>query len=457
MLPSLDQKTCLSVSQIFHHIATTYLFSHVTISLGLWRPHGSPRQYSDEEKAAVKRQADAFHDISRHIMHSSDFAKKAKKVSVRAYSSPYTSGEMQVAIRLLADVLRALPDLHRSAWHGPRPTIPVEILEAVVSSASDTLEEFCVPPEFLGGLDTRLTSLKGLRLFGFSDLVKDYVLDEEESRNIPAVIAANAGTLRTLHGLSDEVWARLPPLSSFAHLHELEIVSVRSYGGLRALFKHCAALRAFTLWGVQYTVNDVAVLANFLRRKRHLRRLDVMVRTYTPRWVTDDRSPVLMPLLEILHTLPDLRILVLSFRVTSPEGNHVRYLEAHLPENLTALLVWTDLPSTPVTAQHWIELFSPCTSLQYLHVVPNFHDRGDLHDIFQVHPPKLELFGYGAQIYPLGRGPATGAVVLHQRWVYPKMYFRTADDYGNEDWEWLLRYHGYDNDDHFMHNMETFR
>ena len=65
-----------------------------------------------------------------------------------------------------------------------------------------------------------------------------------------------------------------------------------------------------------------------------------------------------------------------------------------------------------------------------------------------MHSPKLELFGYGAKIHPLGRDPTTGAVVLHERWVYPKMYFRTADDYGNEDWEWLLRYHGYDDDDH---------
>ena len=47
----------------------------------------------------MKRQANAFYDISRHIMRSSDFAKKVKKVSVRAYSPHYTSGEMQVVMR----------------------------------------------------------------------------------------------------------------------------------------------------------------------------------------------------------------------------------------------------------------------------------------------------------------------------------------------------------------------
>lgn len=238
-------------------------------------------------------------------------------------------------------------------------------------------------PDFPESLDTLLVSFNGLTSFGFSEMIKGYIFDEElESRSIPAVIAANTGTLRTLRGLSDEVWAQLPPLSNFAHLHELEIVAIQSYDGLHALFEHCAALHAFTLlhatqelipvlhnhpqalpdldsfkiWGVHYTVDDITVLAKFVRQKRHLRRLDVMVRTYTHRRRTEDPSPVLMPLLEILNTLPDLRILGLSFRVTSPEGDHVRYLEAHLPKNLTALLVWMDRPSVSVPAQHWIEL-----------------------------------------------------------------------------------------------------
>ena len=138
-------------------------------------------------------------------------------------------------------------------------------------------------PDFSESLDTLLVSFNGLRSFGFSEMIKGYIFDEEvESRSIPAVIAANTGTLRTLRDLSDEVWAQLPPLSNFAHLHELEIVAIQSYDGLHALFEHCAALHAFTLlhatqelipvlhnhpqalpdldsfkiWGVHYTVDD---------------------------------------------------------------------------------------------------------------------------------------------------------------------------------------------------------
>ena len=33
-------------------------------------------------------------------------------------------------------------------------------------------------------------------------------------------------------------------------------------------------------------------------------------------------------------------------------------------------------------------------------------------------------------------------------WPHAKMYFRTVEDYGGcEDWEWLLRHHGQDDDD----------
>ena len=187
-------------------------------------------------------------------------------------------------------------------------------------------------PDFPESLDTLLVSFNGLTSFGFSEMIKGYIFDEElESRSIPAVIAANTGTLRTLRGLSDEVWAQLPPLSNFAHLHELEIVAIQSYDGLHALFEHCADLHllhatqelipvlhnhpqalpdldSFKIWGVHYTVDDITVLAKFVRQKRHLRRLDVMVRTYTHRRRTEDPSPVLMPLLEILNTLQDLRI-----------------------------------------------------------------------------------------------------------------------------------------------------
>ncbi len=100
MLPSLDQKTCLSVSKTFHDITAIYVFSHVTISLGFWRPfeyEAEDEDFSPEEKTAIKRHANASYDILRHIMRTPDFAKGVKKVSVRAFSN--AGEEMQIAIR----------------------------------------------------------------------------------------------------------------------------------------------------------------------------------------------------------------------------------------------------------------------------------------------------------------------------------------------------------------------
>ena len=99
-LPSLEQKMCLSVSKTFHDIASKYVFSHVTISLGLWRSFEGEIEFEDlssEEKTAMKRQADASYETLRHIMHTPDFARNVKKLCVHAHST--SSGDMQIAIR----------------------------------------------------------------------------------------------------------------------------------------------------------------------------------------------------------------------------------------------------------------------------------------------------------------------------------------------------------------------
>ncbi|KAI1796940.1 hypothetical protein LXA43DRAFT_495097 [Ganoderma leucocontextum] len=484
MLPSLDQKTCLSVSKIFHDIAATSVFSHVTISLGFWRPFEFESEYDDlatEEKAAMKRQANTSYDVLRHIMRTPDFAKKVKKLSVRAFAN--AGEEMQIAIRFLADALEALPDLRAFVWHGSSPVISTEILQALVSFASSTLQELSIPPELPEGSDTLLPLLNHVRSFSIMD--RDFVPDEKECPVIRAAINANADPLRSVC-LTGDIWAQLPPLSRFAHLDELEFICLETYDELGTLFAHCSRLRAFALvyaeqdlipvlaayphalpnldsfklWGIDYTGDDVAVLAEFLRPKRRLRRLDVMVRVDTPGWVTNDARvcPVLLPLLEIMPALPDLHVVGLSFRVREVQEVHIRDLQAYLPRNLTALLVWTDVTSTPIPAKHWTDLFAAYKSLRYLHIVPDYYDVLELQEhIFQDPPPNIELFGYGAQIHPMRRESTIGPAVLYPRWPYPKVYFRTADDYGDEDWEWLLRHHGYDEDEHFMHNADAFR
>ena len=168
MLPSLDQTTCLSVSKTFHDIATTYVFSHVTICLGLWQPFECDSEDDvpgTEEKAATKRQANLSYDNLRHMIHTPDFAKKVTKISVHAFSS--AGEEMQIAIRkshfsctrrlkaqsilmggllgFLVDAPQTLPELRSFVRYGIGPIIPTDILKALVNSAGGTLREFCIP------------------------------------------------------------------------------------------------------------------------------------------------------------------------------------------------------------------------------------------------------------------------------------------------------------------------
>ncbi|EJF64849.1 hypothetical protein DICSQDRAFT_167001 [Dichomitus squalens LYAD-421 SS1] len=479
MLPSVDQKTCLSVSEMFHDIALTYVFSHVSISLGLWRPFehiDDEEVFTDDEKADLIRRADASYEVLRHIMRTPDFARKVKRVSVRAFSC--AGVEMQLAIRFLADALEAIPELRGFFWHGSSPRMPLEVFKVLANSSHTTLRELGMPQELPEGAISLLSPIH--------DLTSLTVLDQDadEPSLIRDVLEANANTLRALR-LAGETCDQCLPMPSFASLAELDIVGIQGHEELGELFAHCTHLRAlslvftyaedvlipvlraqpkalpdldsFKIWSVDYSGDDLAVLARFLQKKKRLRRMDVMVRV-DARWLAADTALLITPILEIMPKLRELQVVGLSVRVASLQKEHIQDLEVYLPDNLTALLIWVNISSSSVPADEWIELFNSRRSLRYLHLVPDFYDALKLKAaVLNNPPPNLELFGYGAQIRPIGRDPTTGAVVVRPRWPYPKVYFRTADDYGNDDWEWLLRYHGNDEDEHFMDNADAIR
>lgn len=73
-------------------------------------------------------------------------------------------------------------------------------------------------------------------------------------------------------------------------------------------------------------------------------------------------------------------------------------------------------------------------------------------------PRSLELFGYGVYLRPIvweplptpGSGSGSIQRVDETRqtfgpcWSWEKVTFRTEEDFGCADWEWLLRWHDYD-------------
>ena len=63
-------------------------------------------------------------------------------------------------------------------------------------------------------------------------------------------------------------------------------------------------------------------------------------------------------------------------------------------------------------------------------------------------PSSLELFGYGLYLRPIERDyrhssidePTVGRPAFGPCWPIEKVMFRTAQDFGSSDWEWLLRW-----------------
>lgn len=56
-------------------------------------------------------------------------------------------------------------------------------------------------------------------------------------------------------------------------------------------------------------------------------------------------------------------------------------------------------------------------------------------------PPALRLFGYGAQICSIECDPATGESTYGPPWSDAAVSVGAEEDFGCEDWAWLIRYH----------------
>ncbi len=69
----------------------------------------------------------------------------------------------------------------------------------------------------------------------------------------------------------------------------------------------------------------------------------------------------------------------------------------------------------------------------------------DLRDaLLRDRPRALELVGYGDNLCRIEHDPATGESFYGTPWTKEAVGFGTAEDFGSEDWEWLVRYHIWD-------------
>ncbi len=83
--------------------------------------------------------------------------------------------------------------------------------------------------------------------------------------------------------------------------------------------------------------------------------------------------------------------------------------------------------------------------MRYLHVLDRLRTLDQKQQLLEDPPVSLELVGYGPFLRWLVRGnddPDDDRLEYSPSWPLSKVKFRSADDFGCAEWEWLLRWHG---------------
>ncbi|PIL26351.1 hypothetical protein GSI_12107 [Ganoderma sinense ZZ0214-1] len=480
-LPTTHQKTCLSVSKMHHDIAVKYVFSHVIISLGLWRADDEIEEAPTPVQLLVaKRVARANYALLRHVMRTPEFACHVRKLTVQSYSF-FEGNHMEYEIGTLVDAIETLHNLSSFAWYGPLPITPCEIMDALRRSSGQKVVDILLHPEIPEHIClpafTQLKSLVFVHRHGTHWPAMDAV---PYHKTIHAAISANSATLRRLDVFGDALWGC--PSAFFSNLYELAIVFPDTLDGLHSVFEHCRGLGGFTLCTENdssefasiltaypdafpslasfkllsvFDFHDEAIreVAQFLKKKKLLRRLDILTRTEN---VLHGLANT--PILEILPDLPRLEVLGLDIRPLKLTSAHVTLLQQYIPRQITALFLLLQVESSSAKVGDWHTFFAAHAALQYLHIVTSAPQTDSLGAaLFDQPLPALELLGYNSRLRWVTRGPTPSGTTAHsysECWPRAKAYFRTVEDFhGYEDWEWLARHHGQDDDDYKLWGM----
>ena len=79
----------------------------------------------------------------------------------------------------------------------------------------------------------------------------------------------------------------------------------------------------------------------------------------------------------------------------------------------------------------------------YISTAPEFPATAGIEELrrtFFNHPaPSVELVGFNEDIRWAEREAVTGRAVYSESWPLSKVYCRTVEEFGCEEWEWLLR------------------
>ncbi|OJT03105.1 hypothetical protein TRAPUB_6333 [Trametes pubescens] len=486
-LSKVDQRSCLSVSRLFRDLARPLVFSRVIIRVGMWKATDDEGMFDDDVEL-MERRVRRNKEKLQYIALDAQFARIVKAIHVHAHrewdfadlEEPQDKLEDNLDISLVVRALKALPHLRSFRWHGISPALTPAVLDALAKTCGRTLVELSVAaminddkaPQYL----TQFKKLQALSLAGDMCNFPHYGNPEPESM-VTACIQHVPLTVLRLSVLGDSVWDT--PLRVLSGLYELSLQRPQSLDKLSVVFQHCSQLRTLNVLidNVACKPQFIAALkaapdalphltsfkfiacsrgafnidpdlfAAFLKDKKAMRRLDLTF--YNPFKDIADYTRFL----DMFASLPQLEVLGLVLKGEKFTREHLQLFDERLPLGLSALLLsWEFRSVVDIQKEDWIAMLKRRLSLAYLHVLD---PRGSL-DLCKLllkdHPPALQFVGYGSCLGTFERNFATGEAAYGPVWDEETAGFRTVEDFGCEDWEWLLRNHDWNS----LHSLEPY-
>ncbi|KAI0742233.1 hypothetical protein C8Q80DRAFT_1272944 [Daedaleopsis nitida] len=456
-LPRSDQRACLGVSKIVHDVALPLVFSRITVFFGCWQFANDPvaleySTWSQQDRDAHKRNLNTT-DLLRHIVQEPEFAKLVKEMSVAAFAFPYAIAER-------TSLLEALRHLNLSSflYYGKHPALDTDIMGALAAGSGPTLRELRVPctldlPKsyyfscFPRLQTTIIVTIDPESTVGGRKALMECVMESTSpplrlSTRVPEWGPPGArleSSLRELELTNLAGYTKgIEPILAFTRLRSLVLVGARAYHllALRAHPTSLPLLHAFKLVPKADNVSRSTYSA-FLMEKKHLTRLDVKYSSNLIEIIPHDA----------LSSIKVLGVDLGSLARATDATDVFESLDAHLPRNLSALLV------------HRASIRKRA-GLRYIHFIePGYATGGDDHlqELCDDLPPgsSLELVGDGSRMRWVlaaasSRADSEGVArssthVLSEPWPLSTVLFRRPGDFSlakvNDDWEWLLRHH----------------
>ncbi|KAH9912463.1 uncharacterized protein B0H18DRAFT_1053829 [Fomitopsis serialis] len=454
--PATTRK-CLAVSRLFHDLAARIVFSTLRIQFGCWEASYDLLDEPFEGDRGCRSCCVLLHTITDPV-----FASYVKHLHIYAFADKFTTSEMCGVTKAIG----TLSNLRTLRWYTNHRSCILpsdELLEALAATAV-CLREYQLPIQCL-------SALPALKRLPASSLClyfpEQYSLEEElhwpcdvYRSSFASLLEARRGSLTQLTAPNQAVWECPPHI--LRGLTHLTIDDVGHSSNLDLISPHCTRLESLQIilhldftseLCVALAANPAAfphltylkllsddfvdgtrvnAVASFIRPKTKLRCLDFNGQCST----VEELSPVL----DAIRSLSDLEILGLDVGLGRFGQETIDLLRCTIPKGVTALRLGLDYDDLAAPGGYsWAELWAGLPKLTFAHIgdveTRSVTSIPDLADAIA----SLRLVGHCSRFHEVYR--ADDGVTLGEPWSATKVQFRTVEDFGSKDWEWLMRGH----------------